>query len=105
MRMKADADHYIMLKRAEAEAKAVQEKVKATGGITDNFVREVLSKEMEVRVGVCPVDDSLMIGFQIKRVGAYGNKTVFVPEGIGKTMAGSMATGLAVGMGEGAGHK
>jgi hypothetical protein len=99
--MKADGDYYTMQKKAEAEAAAVEKKSKAIEKITDVFAREILSKEMEVCVDLCTIDGSLMIGFQIKRVGAYGNKAVFVPEDIGKTMAGSMATGLAVGRNEG----
>ena len=68
---------------AEAEAEAVRVKAKADGQVLDQFARDMQIRRTE-----------------IKKVQAYGSKTVFVPaEGAGVQMGNAMAIGLAAGMG------
>ncbi|KIM80892.1 hypothetical protein PILCRDRAFT_72918 [Piloderma croceum F 1598] len=68
---------------AEAEAEAVRIKAEADAKVIDQFAREMELRRVEVQ-----------------RVGAFGNKTVFVPsDGPGTVMGSTMAMGLAAGMG------
>jgi regulator of protease activity HflC (stomatin/prohibitin superfamily) len=68
---------------AEAEAEAVRIKAEADAKVIDQFAREMELRRVEVQ-----------------RVGAFGNKTVFVPsDGPGAVMGSTMAMGLAAGMG------
>ncbi|TFY79850.1 hypothetical protein EWM64_g4160 [Hericium alpestre] len=67
--------------RAEAEAEAIRVKARADTDVTDNFAREMQMRRIEV-----------------ERVGAYGNKTVFVPTE-GMHAAAPMWAGMAAGLG------
>lgn len=58
---------------AEAEADAIRMKAAASAEVSDSFAREMELKRMEVQ-----------------RVGAYGNRTVFVGEGAGQVGSGMM---------------
>ncbi|KAF9264903.1 hypothetical protein L218DRAFT_212872 [Marasmius fiardii PR-910] len=68
---------------AEAEAEAIRIKAGADGQVIDQFAREMQLRRMDVR-----------------KVAAYGSKTIFVPsEGTGSQMGQALAMGLAAGMG------
>ncbi|KAI1785972.1 hypothetical protein LXA43DRAFT_1035642 [Ganoderma leucocontextum] len=68
---------------AEAEAEAVRVRAAADAAVIDQFAREMELRRTEV-----------------KRVSAFGDKTVFVPtDGLGSQLGGSMATGFAAGLG------
>ena len=68
---------------AEAEAEAIRLRAAADAAVLDQFAREMELRRTEVR-----------------RISAFGNKAVFVPtEGLGSQLGGSMAMGLAAGLG------
>ncbi|TFY70723.1 hypothetical protein EVG20_g2269 [Dentipellis fragilis] len=82
-KIEAEAEAAATRVRAEAEAEAVRVKARADAEVLDSFAREMQFRRTEVQ-----------------RVGAYGDKTVFVPlEGPAGGLAGSMATGMAAGLG------
>ncbi|KAG6849588.1 hypothetical protein H0H93_007173 [Arthromyces matolae] len=68
---------------ADAEAEAVRIKARADAEVHDQFARDMQFRRMDIR-----------------KVQAYGSKTVFVPsEGAGAQMGNAMAVGMAAGMG------
>ncbi|KAL6302736.1 band 7 domain-containing protein [Sparassis latifolia] len=72
---------------AEAEAEAVRLRARADAAVLDEFAREMEMRRVEVA-----------------RVGAFGERAVFVPtDGLGAQLGGVMATGMAAGLGAAAG--
>ena len=68
---------------AEAEAEAIRVRAAADAAVVDQFAREMELRRTEVR-----------------RVSAFGDKTIFVPtDGLGSQLGGAMATGFAAGLG------
>ncbi|KAG7092232.1 hypothetical protein E1B28_008598 [Marasmius oreades] len=68
---------------AQAEAEAIRIKATADGQVVDQFAREMQLRRLDVR-----------------KVQAYGSKTIFVPtEGTGSQMGQTLALGMAAGMG------
>jgi regulator of protease activity HflC (stomatin/prohibitin superfamily) len=83
MKIEAEAQAEATRLAAEADAEAIRVKADADGKVVDNFAREMEMRRMEVR-----------------RVAAYGSKTVFVPtDSSGSSVGNAMAMGLAAGMG------
>ncbi|PIL23180.1 hypothetical protein GSI_14489 [Ganoderma sinense ZZ0214-1] len=102
---KADAEAYSVVKAAEAQAKRTQIEAEAQAKATrlaadaeaeairvraaaDAAVVDQFAREMELR------------RTEVRRVSAFGDKTVFVPtDGLGSQLGGSMAMGFAAGLG------
>ncbi|KAI0030300.1 hypothetical protein K488DRAFT_54541 [Vararia minispora EC-137] len=82
-RIAAEAQATATRLAAEAAAEAVRTKARADAEVTDIFAREMQMRRLEV-----------------ERVGAYGNRTVFVPtEGPGAAAGGSMLSGMTMALG------
>ncbi|KAF8655867.1 hypothetical protein AX16_002950 [Volvariella volvacea WC 439] len=83
LRIEAEAQAAATRMAAEAEAEAIRIKARADAEVLDQFAREMSLRRLDVR-----------------RVQAYGSKTVFVPtEGPGASMGNAMAVGMAANMG------
>ncbi|TFK72550.1 hypothetical protein BDN72DRAFT_763040 [Pluteus cervinus] len=83
LKIEAEAQAEATRVAALADAEAIRIKARADAEVLDQYAREMGLRRMEV-----------------SKVRAYGSKTVFVPtEAIGSQMGGTMALGMAAGMG------
>ncbi|KAG6833182.1 hypothetical protein H0H87_010244 [Tephrocybe sp. NHM501043] len=83
LKIEAEAQAEATRLAAQAEAEAIRIKAQADGQVQDQFAREMQLRRTEIR-----------------RVQAYGTKTVFAPvEGPGSQLVNAMAVGMAAGMG------
>lgn len=89
LKIEAEAEAEATRMAAEAEASAVRIKAQADAQVIDQFAREMEFRRMEV-----------------KRIKAFGPKTVFVPsDNMGAQMGNTMAMGMAASMGAQASNK
>jgi regulator of protease activity HflC (stomatin/prohibitin superfamily) len=79
LQIKAQAQAAATRVAAQAESDAIRIKAEAAGAVSDEFAREMELRRLEVQ-----------------RVGAYGNRTVFVGDGAAGTMGGTMAQGFSM---------
>lgn len=82
LKIEAEAQAEATRLAAEADAEAIRVKAEADARVVDTFARD-----MEIR------------RIEVKKVAAYGDKTVFVPAEHGSSVGNAMALGMAAGMG------
>ncbi|KAM5543521.1 hypothetical protein V8D89_002772 [Ganoderma adspersum] len=102
---KADAEAYSVVRAAEAQAKRTQIEAEAQAKAT-RIAAEAEAEAIRVRAAAdAAVEDQFaremeLRRTEVRRVSAFGDKTIFVPtDGLGSQLGGAMATGFAAGLG------